>query len=81
MRNIENILSNKRTRYNIDGTKSDETKRVGFCTNTIHKGYLTKRLMDEHQCLEKNCKCFIKYEKNITNNPCALWHNDGMGAE
>ena len=54
MRNIENILSNKRTRYNVDGTKSDETKRVGFCTNTIHKGYLTKRLMDEHQCLEKN---------------------------
>ena len=64
MRNIENILSNKRTKYNVDGTKSDETKRVGFCTNTIHKGYLTKRLMDEHQCLEKNCKCFIKYEKN-----------------
>ena len=75
MKRIENLLSKKRTYYNIDGTRSETTKRVGFCNNDLHKGYLTKKLMDEHQCIEKGCHYFIKYEKN------AYWQQKNISKE
>jgi hypothetical protein len=53
-----------KTYKNINGTISDVEKRVGFCRHRIHLGYLTKRLMEEHECIEKKCPFFIKYEKN-----------------
>jgi len=75
MKRIESILSKKKTYYNIDGTKSETTKRVGFCNNNLHRGYLTKKLMDEHQCIEKGCHYFIKYEKN------AYWQQKNASKE
>lgn len=57
-------MEKKRHYKNINGTKSEETKRVGFCTSPLHPGYLSKRLMEEHQCIEKECPRFIKYEKS-----------------
>lgn len=75
MKRIENLLSKKKTFYNIDGTKSETTKRVGFCNNDLHKGYLTKKLMEEHQCIEKGCHYFIKYEKN------AYWQQKNASKE
>ena len=60
---IEKTLDEK-TYFNIDGTISEESKHVGFCFNNTHRGYLTKKLMDEHQCLEKNCRYFKKYENS-----------------
>lgn len=75
MKRIENLLSKKRTYCNIDGTKSDVNKRVGFCNNNLHKGYLTKKLMEEHQCIERGCHYFIKYEKN------AYWQQKNASKE
>lgn len=34
---------------------------VGFCHNNLHRGGLTKKLMEEHGCLEKGCTFFQKY--------------------
>lgn len=75
MKRIESLLSKKRTYYNIDGTRSDVNKRVGFCNSNLHKGYLTKKLMDEHECIEKGCHYFIKYEKN------AYWQQKNASKE
>jgi len=46
----------------ITGNESPYTKCVGFCWNEVHRGYLTKKQMDQHQCLEKNCHRFDKIE-------------------
>ena len=35
---------------------------VGCCHSDLHKGKLTKKLMEEHDCLGKNCVRFEKYE-------------------
>ena len=33
---------------------------VGWCTYKLHKGAINKALLEEHQCLEKNCGFLIK---------------------
>lgn len=35
---------------------------VGFCHNTIHPGNLTRKILEEHDCIGKNCRFFEKYE-------------------
>lgn len=35
---------------------------VGWCTYKLHKGAINKALLEEHQCLEKNCGFLIKNE-------------------
>ena len=35
---------------------------VGWCTHKLHKGAINKALLEEHQCLEKNCGFLIKNE-------------------
>lgn len=39
-------------------------KIVGCCHNLIHPGKLTRKLMEEHDCLGKNCKFFEKYRES-----------------
>lgn len=46
----------------ITGSECLHTKCVGFCWNEIHRGYLTKKQMEQHQCLERNCYRFEKIE-------------------
>ena len=33
---------------------------VGWCTYKLHKGAINKALLEEHQCLEKNCGFLVK---------------------
>lgn len=35
---------------------------VGWCSYKLHKGAINKALLEEHQCLEKNCGFLIKNE-------------------
>lgn len=35
---------------------------VGYCRNILHPGKLTRKLMEEHDCLRKQCRHFVKYE-------------------
>ena len=35
---------------------------VGYCQNILHSGMLTRKLMEEHDCLGKQCRHFVKYE-------------------
>ena len=46
----------------ITGNECQSTKCVGFCWNEVHRGYLTKKQMDQHQCLAKGCHRFEKIE-------------------
>lgn len=39
-------------------------KIVGFCHNRIHPGKLTRKILEEHDCLGKNCKFFEKYPES-----------------
>lgn len=34
---------------------------VGFCHVNLHKGYLTRKLLKEHDCIAKHCKCLEKF--------------------
>ena len=36
---------------------------VGRCHSTLHPGKLTRRIMEEHGCLGKQCSHFEKYEE------------------
>lgn len=40
-------------------------EKIGYCHFEGHPGYLTKKLMQEHNCLQKNCK---HYEANLNTN-------------
>lgn len=46
----------------INGNYCKETQKLGYCRCNLHRGYLTKKIMDEHECLEKNCIWFDKHE-------------------
>lgn len=35
---------------------------VGYCHHRDHNGYISKRTLKEHKCIEKNCRCFEKYD-------------------
>lgn len=37
---------------------------IGCCHNIVHPGKLTKAIMEEHDCIGKQCKFFEKYEDN-----------------
>lgn len=61
--NIENILDKDHKNYRtINGGRCTVGQRVGYCWLEKHKGYITKQIMDEHQCIEKQCPFFQKYE-------------------
>lgn len=46
----------------IDRQRCSDENRVGYCWSEIHRGYLTQKLLKEHQCIEKECKHFQKFE-------------------
>lgn len=48
----------------IDGSYCRGDNRVGFCWSSLHKGSLTKKQMEKHKCIEKNCPSFQKYENS-----------------
>lgn len=39
-------------------------KIVGYCHNLIHPGMMTRKIMEEHDCVGKNCKFFEKYAES-----------------
>lgn len=46
----------------IDGSFCKESQKVGYCKCDLHRGFLTKNLMEEHDCLGKECIWFVKDE-------------------
>lgn len=46
----------------ITGDWCNRSKVVGYCRLRQHSGYLTKHLMESHQCIEKGCTKFYKCE-------------------
>ena len=39
----------------IDGVYRKYDKCIGFCNNECHRGFLTKELLKEHECIGKKC--------------------------
>ena len=57
--------SKRRIPKMIDGTQlCKEEKRVGYCWCAQHYGYINKRLILEHDCINKKCQFFEKLDRN-----------------
>lgn len=48
------------TRRCIDNSITGSNKCVGYCQYDGHPGFLTKDLLNQHNCIEKKCYHFIK---------------------
>ena len=48
--------------YNITCDKCYNA--IGFCHSKEHKGYITKEILKEHDCLGKGCHYFQIFEDN-----------------
>ena len=46
----------------INGAHVLRRKVIGYCANRIHRGYLTKDMMETHDCIHKQCPFLIKRE-------------------
>lgn len=66
IKTIEKKVSGEKWRVytTIDGHYCNPEQRVGYCWSETHRGYLTKALMQEHECMQKQCKHFQKYEES-----------------
>ena len=42
--------------------KISEKRRIGYCRNKAHKGFITSATLGEHKCLEKGCTYFQRFE-------------------
>lgn len=56
-----NNLSNGRASMRGQPTKENA---VGYCYHSSHTGWLTEKMMKQHDCLGKQCKYFRKLETN-----------------
>jgi hypothetical protein len=36
---------------------------AGYCSNSMHRGYVTKTVLNGHNCIDKECKCFEKFDE------------------
>ena len=43
----------------IDGRFTGSNKCVGYCDCYLHRGYLTKELRKQHNCLVKECGHYV----------------------
>lgn len=44
-------------------------RRIGYCQNKNHKGFITKETLCEHKCLKKKCPYLQKFEQT------SFWKN------
>lgn len=44
----------------ITGKETNVSKCSGYCACQTHPGYLNKKIMDKHQCIEKECDWLFK---------------------
>lgn len=53
------VGNNKYNRRCIDGKITGCGKCVGYCTFSIHEGFLTKELRKKHNCVKKDCLYYV----------------------
>lgn len=56
--NYTSFCGHKNPYITIDGN-SFNSKPIGYCLYSKHKGYLTVKISKVHKCFEKNCKFLI----------------------
>lgn len=42
----------------------DESRLIGYCWCDVHQGFLTKNLLEEHECLKKHCSFLERFPKH-----------------
>ena len=57
-----NYFSEEKMDYKLINNVWSTKLPVAFCCYPLHRGYLTKGLMDKHECIKKNCPHFRKNE-------------------
>ena len=58
------------TRRCIDGSHTGCNRCVGYCTYYEHRGFLTKELRKQHDCLKKGCRYYVNKEKlSVSSEP------------
>lgn len=50
------------------GCLCNPENRIGYCWSISHPGFLSKRLVKEHQCVEKNCVNLERFERPFWDN-------------
>lgn len=49
----------KRKRRNILGKEVKKEECIAYCTCFDHKGFITRRIRQQHDCLGKNCHYYV----------------------
>lgn len=55
-------ILNERPNICVDGHHHPQESKIAYCWSDEHRGYLTPRLMKQHDCLNKQCKSFQKLD-------------------
>ena len=58
----KNIQKRKVRLINGKYTIVNTDQIVGFCYSPVHRGYITKKLLKEHDCIKKNCNKLERME-------------------
>ena len=62
----KNLNKHHQMKKTIDGKYHSYSKEfVGFCWFKGHKGYLSKNQMKAHECIQKNCHYFQKFDDSL----------------
>ena len=61
----------------IDGSHTGCNKCVGYCTYYEHRGFLTKELRKQHDCLKKGCRYYVNKEKSSVSSEPAFCFKGG----
>jgi len=59
---VEMALDN-RPKCFIDGKYRESATIIGYCHCKTHKGYLTMKLLRQHECLSKQCRFLQRFEE------------------
>ncbi len=58
---VSGLYKPKRTNRGMSN-QPDEASAIGYCSFHKHKGYLSKTMVRNHQCIKKGCKYFTALE-------------------
>ncbi len=61
---IEKSLGSIHERRCIDNKITGSNKCLGYCMYKEHSGFLTKELMQKHDCIKKKCDYFVSKPKH-----------------
>lgn len=65
----------------IDGSITGQSCCVGYCNFSEHRGFLTKSLRKQHDCIKKGCHYYIPKQKTIKGQEVPKNNNEVISSE